>query len=58
MVEGELIKADLMRIYFAASLFTYAERLWNQTLADALKAAMPGLEVILPQAFETGAAHR
>lgn len=46
-----------MRIYFAASLFTHGERIWNQMLADALKAAMPDLDVILPQDFETGEAH-
>lgn len=36
-----------MRIYFAAPLFTQAERLWNRKLADSLIAA--GHSVFLPQ---------
>jgi nucleoside 2-deoxyribosyltransferase len=36
-----------MRIYFAGPLFTQAERLWNQRLADAL--ARSGHEIFLPQ---------
>lgn len=43
-----------MKIYFAASLFTQVERKWNRMLSDALRAAMPGLEVTLPQDFKTG----
>lgn len=46
-----------MRIYFAASLFTPSERCWNQTLVNAMCEMMPGLDVILPQDFETGKAH-
>jgi nucleoside 2-deoxyribosyltransferase len=46
-----------MKIYFAASLFTHAERRWNKLLADELASDLPGLEVILPQDFETAAAH-
>lgn len=41
-----------MRIYFAASLFTQAERKGNRDLSEALVKAMPGLEVILPQDFK------
>lgn len=43
-----------MRIYFAASLFTQVERKWNRMLADAMREAMPGLEVTLPQDFKPG----
>ena len=41
-----------MRVYFAAPLFSAAERDWNATLAAALRAA--GHEVFLPQEQETG----
>ena len=36
-----------MRLYLAGPLFTQAERLWNQTLAQGLRQA--GHEVFLPQ---------
>jgi nucleoside 2-deoxyribosyltransferase len=41
-----------MRIYFAAPLFSAAERDWNATLAAALRGA--GHEVYLPQEQEPG----
>ena len=41
-----------MRIYFAAPLFSAAERDWNATLTAALRAA--GHEVFLPQEQEPG----
>lgn len=41
-----------MRIYFAAPLFSAAERDWNATLAAALRGA--GHEVFLPQEQEPG----
>jgi nucleoside 2-deoxyribosyltransferase len=41
-----------MRIYLAASLFTQVERKWNRMLAEALAAALPDLEVTLPQDFK------
>ncbi|MEP7159442.1 MAG: nucleoside 2-deoxyribosyltransferase [Chloroflexota bacterium] len=41
-----------MRIYFAAPLFSAAERDWNATLAAALREA--GHEVFLPQEQERG----
>ncbi|MCD8139497.1 MAG: nucleoside 2-deoxyribosyltransferase [Planctomycetaceae bacterium] len=41
-----------MRIYLAASLFTQIERKWNRMLAEALGAALAGLEVVLPQDFK------
>ncbi len=41
-----------MRVYFAAPLFSAAERDWNEGLAAALREA--GHEVFLPQENETG----
>ena len=41
-----------MKVYFAAPLFSAAERSWNEELATALRAA--GHEVFLPQEQETG----
>jgi nucleoside 2-deoxyribosyltransferase len=41
-----------MRIYFAAPLFSAAERDWNAVLAAALRAA--GHEIFLPQEQEPG----
>jgi nucleoside 2-deoxyribosyltransferase len=41
-----------MRIYFAAPLFTSAERTWNAEVADGVRAA--GHEVFLPQEQEPG----
>ena len=38
-----------MKIYFAAPLFTHAERYWNQQLADSLSREAPGIQVFLPQ---------
>jgi nucleoside 2-deoxyribosyltransferase len=36
-------------IYFAAPLFTQAERFWNIKLAEALTRKGPNLKIILPQ---------
>lgn len=44
------------RIYFAAPLFTQAERFWNQTLVQAIVAQDPQIDVFLPQA-ESGQAY-
>lgn len=41
-----------LTVYFAAALFSQAERAWNAALAARLEARMPGLTVILPQSFE------
>ena len=41
-----------MRVYFAASLFSQAERSWNRLLAGAMVRAMPDFEPILPQDFK------
>jgi nucleoside 2-deoxyribosyltransferase len=41
-----------MKLYFAAPLFTTAERLWNATVVDGVRAA--GHEVFLPQENEPG----
>jgi nucleoside 2-deoxyribosyltransferase len=41
-----------MKLYFAAPLFTAAEREWNAALAAAIRAA--GHEVFLPQENEPG----
>ncbi len=40
---------DRLKIYFAAPLFTLAERRFNRELARELSAAVPRCEVILPQ---------
>lgn len=45
---------DGMKIYLAASLFTRLERRWNRELANALRVALPGLDIALPQDFTTG----
>lgn len=37
------------QIYFAAPLFTQAERIWNQTLANAIVDQHPEIKVFLPQ---------
>ncbi len=46
------------RIYLAAPLFTDAERAWNLEVGRALRAGLPGQEVLLPQelcaAFDAG----
>ena len=39
-------------IYIAGPLFSMAERRFNRALADGLRKAMPGCEVILPQDFK------
>jgi nucleoside 2-deoxyribosyltransferase len=36
-------------IYFAAPLFTHAERMWNKKLADAMLSKCESLKIILPQ---------
>jgi nucleoside 2-deoxyribosyltransferase len=41
-----------MRVYFAAPLFTTAERIWNAEVARGLRAA--GHDVFLPQEQEPG----
>ena len=38
-----------MKIYFAAPLFTHAERNWNQQLADTLLKEAPNIQMFLPQ---------
>lgn len=38
-----------LSIYFAAPLFTQAERLWNRQLAEALMRTIPNCTVVLPQ---------
>lgn len=40
-----------MRCYLAAPLFTAAERQFNAALGDALRRALPDLELALPQEF-------
>ncbi|MBA2484017.1 MAG: nucleoside 2-deoxyribosyltransferase [Nitrosomonas sp.] len=37
------------QIYFAAPLFTQAERIWNQMLANAIVGQYPEIKVFLPQ---------
>ena len=39
-------------IYFAAPLFTQAERLWNRRLSDAIKDKGKDLNILLPQEEE------
>ncbi len=46
-----------MRIYFAASLFTQAERIWNRALAAAIQKHFPAAEIILPQDFDAKGKH-
>lgn len=42
-------------VYFAAPLFTVAERLFNSALAAALAARLPAdLRIVLPQDFDAG----
>ena len=36
-------------IYFAGPLFTQAERMWNQRLAETIKTKRKDLEIFLPQ---------
>lgn len=38
-----------IKIYFAAPLFTQAERIWNQTLVKTIIQQDPRIEVFLPQ---------
>jgi len=38
-------------IYLAGPLFTEAERSWNATLAQRLRAAFPDTELLVPQEF-------
>jgi len=38
-----------VKIYFAAPLFTQAERYWNQQLADILSMEAANLQIFLPQ---------
>lgn len=40
-----------MQVYYAAPLFTDAERAWNLANAQALRAGIPGLRLLLPQEF-------
>ncbi|MHC5068271.1 MAG: nucleoside 2-deoxyribosyltransferase [Planctomycetota bacterium] len=39
------------RIYFAAPLFTNAERAWNAALGQRLRSELPAIELLLPQEF-------
>jgi nucleoside 2-deoxyribosyltransferase len=45
-----------LKIYFAAPLFTQAERIWNQTLANTIVEQDPKIEIFLPQT-ESGKAY-
>ncbi len=45
-----------IKIYFAAPLFTQAERIWNQTLANTIVEQDPKIEIFLPQT-ESGKAY-
>jgi nucleoside 2-deoxyribosyltransferase len=45
-----------IKIYFAAPLFTQAERIWNQTLANTIAEQDPKIEIFLPQT-ESGKAY-
>ena len=38
-----------IKIYFAAPLFTQAERIWNQNLANTIVEQDPKIEIFLPQ---------
>jgi nucleoside 2-deoxyribosyltransferase len=38
-----------MKIYFAGPLFTQADRLWNRSITDELRALDPSVEILLPQ---------
>jgi nucleoside 2-deoxyribosyltransferase len=42
--------SERITIYLAGPPFTQAERIWNRELAGALESAIPGAEIILPQA--------
>ncbi len=46
-----------MRIYFAASLFTQAERIWNRALAEAITNLLPAATIALPQDFDAKGNH-
>lgn len=41
-----------MRVYFAASLFSQAERRWNRLLTGAIARVLPDFQPILPQDFK------
>lgn len=43
-----------MKIYFAAPLFTTAERRFNRELAACLARRLPNSEIVLPQDFRVG----
>ena len=45
-----------IKIYFAAPLFTQAERIWNQTLANTIVEQDPKIGIFLPQ-IESGKAY-
>ena len=45
-----------LKIYFAAPLFTQAERIWNRTLANTIVEQDPKIEIFLPQT-ESGKAY-
>jgi len=40
-----------LTIYFAAPLFTAAERAWNAAVVADLRAALPAVEILVPQEF-------
>jgi nucleoside 2-deoxyribosyltransferase len=44
-----------MKVYLAAALFSQAERLYNQALAQAIARHLPDCEVLLPQDFPVDA---
>jgi nucleoside 2-deoxyribosyltransferase len=45
-----------IKIYFAAPLFTQAERIWNQALVNTIVEQDPKIEIFLPQT-ESGKAY-
>jgi len=47
-----------MKIYFAGPLFTQADRLWNRSITDQLRALDPSVEILLPQDAAAGAVKR
>ena len=42
----------MTKVYFAAPLFSMAERVFNRRLAESLRAAAPDLDILLPQDFK------
>ncbi len=50
-------KGSFMRIYFAAPLFTQAERRWNRALAESIINTFTSAIIILPQDFDVNGKH-